>query len=141
MDAYLVGECIGRGQYSRVHSGTHKASGTPVALKLVTKPGSQPSEDQPSLVALRAEVQCQRHLRHSNILRLLACFETDQEVVFVSELCQGDLLQRLKNYGRFSEPALKEVATQLVDALHYLHQNNIIHRDLKLQVRSEVFLI
>jgi serine/threonine protein kinase len=136
MDNYEPGKQIGQGQFSRVYAAIHKSSRTRVALKLVPKPPADTSEhpDFASIAALKEEVKCHRSLRHENILRLLACFETDRDVVFVSELCSADLLQMLKKEGKFPELRVQVIARQLVSGLCYLHERQIIHRDLKLQV-------
>lgn len=135
MDSYELKECIGQGQFSRVYSAIHISSKTRVALKLVPKPptSNTTSPDFISLATLKDEVKCQRALRHPNTLRLLACFDTPTQVVFVSELCSSDLLQLLKKSGKFSEIRVKEIAQELVSGLGYLHENQYIHRDLKLQ--------
>ena len=144
MDNYELGKQIGQGQFSRVYAAIHNSSRTRVALKLVPKPPADVSNSQHtdfvSISALKDEVKCHRSLRHENILRLLACFESDRDVVFVSELCSGDLLQLLKKEGKFPELRVQVIARQLVSGLHYLHERQIIHRDLKLQVHPQVFL-
>lgn len=160
MENYDIKDRIGQGQFSKVYSAIHKPSSTLVALKLVQKPvmslqkptdkkkgavqkaanadgnsaGYPHSGDFISLDTLKQEVKCQRGLKHENILRLLACFETAKDIVFVTELCKGDLLQVLRKEGKFAEVDVKGVAMQLVPALKYIHDLNIIHRDLKLQV-------
>lgn len=135
MQGYELGDCIGQGQFSRVYAAIHKSSLKKVALKLVVKPLAveTTSPDFISLQSLKDEVKIQRTLRHDNILRLLACFDTDTQVVFVSELCEADLLQLLKKNGKFPEPTVHSITQQLVSGLKYLHDNGYIHRDLKLQ--------
>ena len=41
-------------------------------------------------------------------------------------------MELLKRRGRLSEPEVQYYMIQLLDAVHYMHSNNIIHRDLKL---------
>ena len=51
----------------------------------------------------------------------------------------GDLFTRLRDEGAFSEEAGKKLFKQLLDAVGYLHSNNVTHRDLK--VCSFLFLL
>ena len=53
-------------------------------------------------------------------------------MIFVFEYCPGgELFFYLKNIGRFKETAAIFYAANIVVALKYLHQNNILYRDLK----------
>ncbi len=47
---------------------------------------------------------------------------------------QGELFEVLEDDGCLPEPLVRNLARQLVHALHYLHSCRIIHRDMKPQV-------
>ena len=127
-----------------MHQAVHKATNSKVALKLVSKnitntqaktsSSTETTKNSSNLASLRAEVLTHRNLKHPNIIRLLACFESELEVIFVTELCSEDYLSLLKEKGRFSIEELESISKGLVDGLGYLHEKGIIHRDLKLQV-------
>ncbi|KAJ3388357.1 serine/threonine protein kinase [Lobulomyces angularis] len=128
MENYVLEGSIGSGQYSKVFLAVHNATNIKVAIKFVDK-----NQDSDHLSLLRSEVLAQRNLKHKNILKLLACFETEREVCLVTELCVTDFLSILQEQKKFSELEIKPIAKGLVEGLSYIHSKCIIHRDMKLQ--------
>nr|XP_008535066.1 PREDICTED: serine/threonine-protein kinase 36 isoform X2 [Equus przewalskii] len=74
-----------------------------------------------------------RGLRHPNIVHMLDSFETDKEVVVVTDYAEGELFQILEDDGKLPEDQVQAIAAQLVSALYYLHSHRILHRDMKPQ--------
>ncbi|XP_036436912.1 serine/threonine-protein kinase 36 [Colossoma macropomum] len=129
MEQYHVLEMIGEGSFGRVYKGRRKFSGQVVALKFIPKVGRSDKE----LRSLKREIEIMRGLRHPNIVLLLDSFETEREVVVVTEYAEGELFQILEDDGSLPESQVREIACQLVSALYYLHSNRILHRDMKPQ--------
>ncbi|KAI4890573.1 hypothetical protein NFI96_016198 [Prochilodus magdalenae] len=129
MEQYHVLEMIGEGSFGRVYKGRRKFSGQVVALKFIPKVGRSEKE----LRSLKREIEIMRGLRHPNIVLLLDSFETEREVVVVTEYAEGELFQILEDDGSLPESQVREIACQLVSALYYLHSNRILHRDMKPQ--------
>nr|XP_015192821.1 PREDICTED: serine/threonine-protein kinase 36 isoform X2 [Lepisosteus oculatus] len=129
MEKYHVLEMIGEGSFGRVYKGRKKYSGQVVALKFIPKVGRSEKE----LRSLRREIEIMRGLRHPNVVLLLDSFETDREVVVVTEYAEGELFQILEDDGSLPEAQVREIACQLVSALYYLHSHRILHRDMKPQ--------
>ncbi|KAK3094442.1 hypothetical protein FSP39_001787 [Pinctada imbricata] len=129
MENYHVLEVIGEGSFGKVYKGRKKYSAQVVALKFIPKVGKPEKE----LRNLRREIDIMRNLHHENIIEMLDSFETDKEVVVVTDYAEGELFQILEDDGNLPEEQVRLIACQLVSALYYLHSHRILHRDMKPQ--------
>ncbi|XP_010610183.1 serine/threonine-protein kinase 36 isoform X3 [Fukomys damarensis] len=129
MEKYHVLEMIGEGSFGRVYKGRKKYSAQVVALKFIPKLGRSEKE----LRNLQREIEIMQGLRHPNIVHMLDSFETDKEVVVVTDYAEGELFQILEDDGKLPEDQVQAIAAQLVSALYYLHSHRILHRDMKPQ--------
>lgn len=70
--------------------------------------------------------------RHPQIPKLRAYFTEDNRQYLIQEFINGqDLSQILKSKGKFSEDEVRDVLQQILPVLDFLHQNQVIHRDVK----------
>uniref|UniRef100_A0AAV1T8I6 non-specific serine/threonine protein kinase n=1 Tax=Peronospora matthiolae TaxID=2874970 RepID=A0AAV1T8I6_9STRA len=129
MEHYHILERIGEGSFGKVYRGRRKYSGHIVALKFVSKQGKSVRD----LDNLRQEIRILQQMNHCNIIAIMDSFETNREFCMVTEYAQGELYQVLKDEQSLSECEIRKIAIQLIRALHVLHLNNIIHRDMKPQ--------
>ncbi len=75
---------------------------------------------------------------HPNIVGLKDVFTDQLHVYIVMELMiGGELLERLKQKHSFTEAEASTIFRQLVSAVSYMHQKNVVHRDLKPEVRGQ----
>lgn len=69
---------------------------------------------------------------HPQIPTLLACFEQDKRLYIVQEYIPGqNLLEELLDRGIFSEQKIRDLLNDLLPVLTFIHNSNIIHRDIK----------
>lgn len=93
--------------------------------------------------ATKMEVDLLRRLHHPNIVRYIDSFlsKNNESLCIAMEYCDGgDLASQIKNAKRklFSEDKVLHWFVQIALGLHYMHQNKVLHRDLKTQ---NVFLL
>ncbi len=70
--------------------------------------------------------------KHPQIPDLLAFFEQDNRFYLVQEFIDGqDLFKELQQRGKFSEQQIRQLLTELLPVLEFIHQQNVIHRDIK----------
>lgn len=72
------------------------------------------------------------HLEHPFIVNLRYAFQDAENMFMVLDLMiGGDLKYHLKQFGYFSEQLIKVYAAEIIVALEYLHNQGVIHRDIK----------
>ncbi|CAL5376951.1 unnamed protein product [Camellia sinensis] len=118
---------IASGSYGDLYKGTY--CGQEVAVK-VLKPGRVDSDLQKEFAQ---EVFIMRKVRHKNVVQFIGACTKPPSLCIVTEFMSGgsvyDYLH--KQRGTFKLPSLLRVAIDISKGMNYLHQNNIIHRDLK----------
>ena len=83
---------------------------------------------------MKKEVSLLRHLNHENIVHY---YQTDlsedlSAIDVLLEFVPGGSLKRiLQRFHSLEVSIIRKYAKQLLKGLQYLHENNIIHRDLK----------
>lgn len=129
MDSYTVVDLVGEGSFGKVYKARIKGSGNIVAIKFINKKGKNEKE----LRNLRNEIDILIKLNHNHIITVFDSFETETEFILVMECAHGELYEILQDDKRLPVEIVQQIAKQLVQALHYLHSNRIIHRDIKPQ--------
>ncbi|KAL2348660.1 hypothetical protein Fmac_002660 [Flemingia macrophylla] len=118
---------VGSGSFGDLYRGTYCSQD--VAIK-VLKP-ERISTDM--LREFAQEVYIMRKIRHKNVVQFIGACTRPPNLCIVTEfMSRGSLYDFLhKQRGVFKLPSLLKVAIDVSKGMNYLHQNNIIHRDLK----------
>ncbi|GAB1606854.1 serine/threonine-protein kinase N2 isoform X1 [Argonauta hians] len=123
---------LGRGHFGKVILAEYKNSGDYYALKALKKSDIIQRDEVESLMSERRIFEVINSTKHPFLVNLFACFQTKQHVVFVMEYaCGGDLMMHIHS-DVFSEARTVFYAACVVLGLQYLHEHNIVYRDLKL---------
>lgn len=102
-----------------------------VAIKSIRK---DKIKDEQDLLHIRREIEIMSSLNHPHIIAIHEVFENSSKIVIVMEYAsRGDLYDYISERPRLSERDARHFFRQIVSALHYCHQNGIVHRDLKLE--------
>ncbi|KAM6468828.1 mitogen-activated protein kinase kinase kinase 1 [Liasis olivaceus] len=129
---WLKGQQIGLGAFSSCYQAQDVGTGTLMAVKQVTYVRNTSSEQEEVVEALREEIRMMSHLNHPNIIRMLgATCEKSNYNLFIEWMAGGSVAHLLGKYGAFKESVVANYTEQLLRGLAYLHENQIIHRDVK----------
>lgn len=132
MDEFRPISVLGRGHFGKVILAEYKNTNEYYALKALKKPDIIARDEVESLMSEKRIFEVINSMRHPFLVNLFACFQTEAHVVFVMEYaCGGDLMMHIHS-DVFSEPRTVFYSGCVVLGLQYLHEHNIVYRDLKL---------
>ncbi|XP_072177964.1 serine/threonine-protein kinase 10-like isoform X2 [Diadema setosum] len=118
---------IGDGAFGKVYKARNRTNGNLVAAKLIE------IKDTDDLNDFRVEIDILTECSHPNIIALEETFLHQGTLWMLIEFCDGGALDDiiLELEKPLTEPQIKVVCKQTLEALVYLHEHHIIHRDLK----------
>nr|XP_039259241.1 serine/threonine-protein kinase DCLK1-like [Styela clava] len=124
---YKVRSMLGDGNFATVKECIHRTSGIRYAMKIIDKTkGTEPGHK------IENEVSILKKIEHPNIVRVLQDFVTETEIFLVMELAEGgDLFDAITSGSCYTERDASGMIYNLCSALAYLHNLNIVHRDVK----------
>ena len=126
---YKIEGTLGQGAYGKVKWAIHKASNEKVAIKFVEKNKLIRAGDAERM---QTEMKIITSLDHPNILKAYEIFEDEKFYYIVMEKPgKGDLFNYICNKHRLTINEATYIYYQIVNAIDYLHRNNIVHRDMK----------
>lgn len=126
---YRVISLIGEGGMGTVFAVEHIILQKKFALKILSKGNFTPTDWQ----RFKNEAQSMAHLKHNNIIQVTDLgIHNNQYPYYVMELLQGKSLgQKIKARGRLSLKDALNIFRQVAEALAFVHDHGIIHRDIK----------
>lgn len=124
---------IAEGSTCKIYSVKKKGGSNSTGKKdqlFALKEISKDQVDDVFLREMRNEVAILRTMDHPNIVRVYDIFEDKRHIYLVMEyLTGGDLYARIP----YTEAQAAKIMTKLFSAITYLHQNKIVHRDIKME--------
>eukprot|EP01010_Urceolus_cornutus_P002834 NODE_369_length_1730_cov_297.674004_g294_i0.p1 GENE.NODE_369_length_1730_cov_297.674004_g294_i0~~NODE_369_length_1730_cov_297.674004_g294_i0.p1 ORF type:complete len:437 (+),score=113.44 NODE_369_length_1730_cov_297.674004_g294_i0:89-1399(+) len=126
---FEVLKVIGRGSFGKVMKVRKKGTHEIYAMKALRKDVVM----REKMVAnTKAEKTILQNIHHPFIVKLYYAFQTKDRLYLVLDLlCGGELFFHLKNEGSFTLARSRLYTAEISSALHHLHQQGIIYRDLK----------
>ena len=125
MNGFDAADIVGRGGFGPVYRG--ELNGRAVAVKVLEAAGGQGVQE------FQREVDILSRCRHENIVPLLACAMTPgRPLCLVYAFMEGGALSdALRNPAALSADQRLRVAEDVARGLAYLHEQDVVHRDIK----------
>lgn len=130
-DFYGFGKVLGQGSFGEVRLAWHRLAGQKVAIKSYEKSKmTEPNHWR----RVQQEIRLMERLNHPHIIRELEMIDSPKRIHIAMEYAGGgNLCSYVKGKQRLAEPEARKLFLQLLCAVDYMHENCIIHRDIKLE--------
>ncbi|CAF0773124.1 unnamed protein product [Adineta ricciae] len=121
---------LGQGTYGKVYVAHDRNTWKKFAVKEI------PMRNPVYTDVLENEIKILSTLSHKNIVTYYGSVidRSKKQSVFqiiMEYVDGGSLSQHLSKFGQFQEPVIRNYTRQLLEGLQYLHENHILHRDIK----------
>eukprot|EP00760_Papus_ankaliazontas_P013203 PhM_4_TR15662/c6_g1_i1/m.3406/K20717/YDA; mitogen-activated protein kinase kinase kinase YODA len=133
---YKRGAQIGSGAYGTVAIALNELTGELMAVKTI-EVCADDTQLQRRLSVLQTEIDMLRTLEHPNIVQYYFAERTKLPSgnlgmnIFMEYVPGGSILGVLRQFGALSEVVVASYTEQILLALLYLHESNVVHRDIK----------
>lgn len=122
---------LGKGTFGKVFLAREKTTGEIFAIKVLRKDVVIQKEE---IAHTMTEGRVLRMSRHPFLTRLHYSFQTEDRLCFVMDYVRGgELFFHIARERKFSEHRSRFYAAEITLALEFLHSNNVVYRDLKLE--------
>ncbi|EEH21935.2 STE/STE11/CDC15 protein kinase [Paracoccidioides brasiliensis Pb03] len=125
---FQLGDCLGKGAFGSVYRALNWGTGETVAVKQIKLTDLPKSE----LRVIMQEIDLLKNLDHPNIVKYHGFVKSAETLNIILEYCENGSLHSIsKNFGRFPENLVGLYMSQVLHGLLYLHEQGVIHRDIK----------
>ena len=130
LDAFRIEKVLGKGAFGKVLLVTKLDSGKPYAMKVLKK---EVLEKRNQRVHTQAEREILEGTRdHPFIVQMRFAFQTQDKLYMVLDfMAGGELFFHLRKSGRFTEDRARFYIAEILLAMEFIHEQNVIYRDLK----------
>lgn len=129
---FKKGELIGVGAFGSVFQAFNLETGGLFAVKEIHFDCFPSALLEQKIHSIEKEVALLQKLKHPNIVTYFGLEREEFHLNIFMELCPGGSLRTLiKKFGTLSENLIKRYIKQVLFALEYLHQHNVVHGDIK----------
>ncbi len=130
-ERYEVIGRLGAGGSGVVYKARDREMGETVALKVLNP---EIADSTPLMELFRNEIRVARKITHKNVCRIYDFTRTDETAFISMEFVQGETLRRvLDRFDALTTRNGIKIALEICDALHEVHTQGIVHRDVKPQ--------
>ncbi|KAF2833574.1 Pkinase-domain-containing protein [Ophiobolus disseminans] len=125
---FQLGDCLGKGAFGSVYRALNWGTGETVAIKQVRLENLGVAD----LKNMEMEIDLLKNLSHDNIVKYNGFVRSSESLYIILEYCEnGSLHSICKNFGKFPENLVALYMSQVLRGLQYLHEQGVIHRDIK----------
>ena len=126
---YSIKNELGQGGMATVYLAHDSKFDTNVAIKLLN---IEYTHNENIRKRFLAEAKSMFKMSHPNIIKVNDLIDDGDTVAFVMEYVEGETLKEyIDRKGKLSDDEIKSIFSQMLDAVGYVHEQNLVHRDIK----------
>jgi serine/threonine protein kinase len=129
IEKYTIKSELGQGGMATVFLAHDNKFDTEVAIKLLRKEFVLNENIRKRFIA---EARSMFKMSHPNIIKVTDLIEEGDTVAFVMEYVEGETLKEyIDRKGKLKDEEIKHLFSQMLEAMAYVHKQNLVHRDIK----------